>query len=63
MRGRINVHPRRKHTVIANADRADIQHDAVKVGIKIFAQIDVIPVVAAEARFYIGAFALAQQVS
>lgn len=63
MRGCINVHPRCEHTVIANADRADVQHDAVEVGVKIVAQIDVIAVVAAEARLNISAFALTQQVS
>ena len=55
------MNTRREHAVIANMHRADIQHHAVEVSVKVFAQINVISIVAAEARLNISACALCQK--
>ena len=40
---------RRQHAVIANMNRADVQHHAVKIGVKRVAEKDIVAVVAAKA--------------
>ncbi|KXA20011.1 hypothetical protein HMPREF3197_05592 [Klebsiella pneumoniae] len=39
----------RQHTVIANMDRADVEHHAVKIGVKTGAEKNIITIVAAKA--------------
>ena len=40
---------RGQHAVIANMDRTDVQHHAVKIGVKTGAEKDIVAVVAAKA--------------
>ncbi len=49
MSGGINMDARRQHTVIANMDRADVEHHAVKIGVKTGAEKNIITIVAAKA--------------
>lgn len=42
-------------------DRADVEHNAVEVGVKFFTEIDVIAVITTKRGFNISPFALAQQ--
>lgn len=49
MSGGINMDAWRQHTVIANMDRADVEHHAVKIGVKTGAEKNIITIVAAKA--------------
>lgn len=49
MGGGIDMDARRQRTVIANMDRADVQHHTVEIGVKTGAEKDIVAVVAAEA--------------
>ncbi|MNJ66984.1 hypothetical protein D3C76_1325900 [compost metagenome] len=54
---------RRQHAVITDMNRANVQHHAVEIGVKIFSEENVIAVITAKTWLDICAFGLAKKVS
>ena len=52
--GRINADPRAEHNIVSDGYRADIQNDAIVIGIKIVSRTDGKTVITMKRRMYAG---------